>query len=118
MCAVNQEGIIVKLIDAGKTVAAATLIGAALPLVSAGIAHASPGAIGPHTWCPGQHLPAPDVQWDMSVCHTFYTLFGDGAKGNVGRYTWDGDNPPVDPAAIDRPPNNCGLFFCADPGGH
>jgi hypothetical protein len=100
--------------------AAAAILSGSVMLTSiafATVADASPGAIGPSQWCPGQRLPQPDIVWDMSVCHTFYTVFG-GAKGNVGQYTWEGDNPPVAPDQIDHPPHNCGLFGCVDPGGH
>jgi len=67
-----------------------------------------PAPAGPiqHKWCPGQPLPndgtsadgvAHQVDWDMSVCHTYV---GVGyQQGNVGDYIWDlaGGPPPPPP---------------------
>jgi hypothetical protein len=83
---------------------------------STGIAHA--GYSGPYTWCPpGQGpshpLPADDneVHWNQHICHTFYSV--DWRLGNVYPNIYEGDNPPGQPS---RPPFNCGLFYCPDPG--
>jgi hypothetical protein len=46
----------------------------------------------PHEWCPGQHLPMPDVVWNMSVCHHWYWV-PVGGMGNVGQFVWEGDAP-------------------------
>jgi hypothetical protein len=67
---------------------------------------------GPHHWCPGQPTaitydltggPGDGVQWDWSVCHTWYWVTV--PEGNVpirnprgvivpNGNIWDGDNPP------------------------
>jgi hypothetical protein len=64
--------------------------------LSAGTAHADWGG-GPYRWCPGQPLPQTGdphqpVVWDMNTCHTCYRVGPN--QGNVGRYIWDGPNPP------------------------
>lgn len=62
---------------------------------------------GPYTWCPGQPKsaymppggvpgpasPGPTINWDWSVCHTFWAV--QWGQGNVGSSIWDGDNPPA-----------------------
>ena len=49
---------------------------------AAGPAQADPGdpfSAQPHSWCPGQALPFPGMQWDMGACHTWYEVpFGQG----------------------------------------
>lgn len=75
--------------------------------LAAGTAQASP--VGPYTWCPGQstdaHMPpggapgpaspGPRVEWDWSVCHTFWLVtWGDGNVGGPDRTIWDGADPP------------------------
>lgn len=76
-----------------------------------------PAPAGPvsHKWCPGQPLPNDGtsaegvphmVDWDMSVCHTYYNV--GYQQGNVGDYVWDaaGGPPP--------PPRQCPpiAFMC------
>jgi hypothetical protein len=47
--------------------------------LAAGTAQADPFAAQPHSWCPGQALPFNNIQWDIGVCHTWYTVpFGQG----------------------------------------
>jgi hypothetical protein len=47
--------------------------------LAAGTAQADPFAAQPHSWCPGHALPFNNIQWDMGVCHTWYTVpFGQG----------------------------------------
>src|ERR1700739_525941 len=64
--------------------------------LAAGTAQAEPGfaqshrpvpdkARGPYQWCPGQRLPADDVVWDMSVCHTWYWV-DYGFQANRGQF--------------------------------
>ena len=73
----------------------------------AGTAQADPFAAQPHSWCPGQALPFNNIQWDMGVCHTWYTVpFG---QGNVRMVDLHGN--PLDsfisadlPAPILTPP--------------
>ena len=72
-----------RLVAAALATAAGAL---AATLVTPATASADPGASGPYTWCPGQvHYFAGDnvPNWDWSICHTYYTVFG-GAPGNVG----------------------------------
>jgi hypothetical protein len=86
--------------------------------LAAGTAQAEPG--GPHRWCPGQSMEWPtgpfnQVAWDMSVCHTWWTVgYGQGnVASNYGPTPpgvpsiWDGDDPPA-PA----PPQPCIIPFC------
>ena len=64
---------------------------------------------GPNQWCPGDSLfhltqnhVADPINWDMSVCHTYYYVpFG---KGNAGYRIWDGPNPPGPQVPIQAPP--------------
>jgi hypothetical protein len=43
------------------------------------------------SWCPGERLPQPDVKWDMSVCHEWFTASGDTYGGiKVGFFTREG----------------------------
>jgi hypothetical protein len=55
--------------------------------------------------------PGASYVWDMSVCHTWWTTYGN--HGNVpSKYgfpsnIWEGDEPPPGP---DGP--NCALFIC------
>jgi len=58
--------------------------------LSAASAEAQPFTPQPNNWCPGQALPFSNIQWDMSACHTWYTVpFGQGnvrmvdLKGNL-----------------------------------
>lgn len=44
-----------------------------------------------YSWCPGERLPQPDVQWDMTVCHEWFTTHFDGYGGTpVGYMTREG----------------------------
>jgi hypothetical protein len=80
--------------------------GTAQAVCSPGAAVVNGMCYGPNHWCPGQSLyvsqggPNRDVNWDMSVCHTWYWV-ADG-DGNVSPQVWDGDNPP--PPAAPPPP--------------
>jgi hypothetical protein len=78
--------------------------------LAAGTAQAEPGfaqshgpvpdkARGPYQWCPGQRLPADDVVWDMSVCHTWYWV-DYGFQANRGQFVYEGDTPPPDLGCI------------------
>jgi hypothetical protein len=79
-------------------------------VLAAGTALAEPGfaqshgpvpdkARGPYQWCPGQRLPADDVVWDMSVCHTWYWV-DYGFQANRGQFVYEGDTPPPDLGCI------------------
>lgn len=82
----------------------ATALGlAGLGLAAAGPAYATtPTGPGPavyctfdgecsHSWCPGERLPQPDVKWDMTVCHEWFTTSGDTYGGiKVGSITREG----------------------------
>jgi hypothetical protein len=103
-----------------RALAAALLSGAGAftgILMTPAIAQAEPQATGPQTWCPGQYFsPVSPPNWDWNVCHTYWNVLG--MEGNVSPYIWEGEAPP--PAAagnLRRPPVNCGLFYCQDPGG-
>ncbi|MBX7431853.1 hypothetical protein JDV09_06980 [Mycobacterium sp. Y57] len=100
---------------------AAALISAAVScaglMLTPAIAHAEPFAKGPYTWCPGQpkNFDMSDPpNWDWNVCHTYWNVMG--VPGNVSQYVFEGAVPPVDPQYVHRPPTNCGLFYCQDPG--
>ncbi len=54
---------------------------------------AEANARGPYQWCPGQHLPEGDVNWDMHSCHTWYRV-DDGFQANRGQFVYEGDSPP------------------------
>jgi hypothetical protein len=111
-----------------KRVAAAALLAGAGALsglvLTPATADANPDArgTGPFTWCPGQHQGfaggGPDrPAWDWNVCHTYWWVHG--TPGNVAPSVWEGALPPADIPLenLSRPPFNCGLFFCQDPGG-
>ena len=62
--------------------------------LGAGVAQAYPMCTPNGTcatqWCPGRSLPAPDVKWDMTVCHDFLSNPYPGAV-QVGSRTWEGE---------------------------
>ena len=74
------------------TVLVSGVLGLAGLGLAAGTAQAAPR--GPYQWCPGQPLPATDVNWDMSVCHTWYRV-DSGFQANVGSFVYEGDRPPA-----------------------
>jgi hypothetical protein len=68
----SVKGFVSSVVLAGGM--AVTLLG-----LTAALAEADPFAAQPHSWCPGQGLPFPGIQWDMGVCHTWYEVpFGQG----------------------------------------
>jgi hypothetical protein len=89
------------------TVVAAGAVTTAGLVLSANTAQADPFAAQPHSWCPGEALPFDNIQWDMSMCHTWYYVpFG---QGNVRMVDLKGN--PLDsfiaadgPAPILTPP--------------
>lgn len=109
-----------------RSTAAALLAGAAaltsLTLTPA-TAQADPDAraTGPFTWCPGQYQGfasgSERPNWDWNVCHTYWWSYG--VPGNVAPSVWEGALPPAEVPLVNltRPPVNCGLFYCQDPGG-
>ncbi|KAA0095957.1 hypothetical protein CIW49_20625 [Mycolicibacterium sp. P1-18] len=110
-----------------RAAAAALLAGAgalAGTVLSPATAQADPGrATGPFTWCPGQYqgfTPSGPGRpnWDWNVCHTYWWVYGEPG-GNVAESVWEGGLPPaqIPLENLTRPPVNCGLFFCQDPGG-
>src|ERR1700761_3376601 len=87
-------------------IVAGALVSSGLAAAAIGLAaHANAtGPVGPLNWCPGQHLPQPDVHWNMNSCHSYYYVYA--GQGNVGdgslggnNSVWEGPNPPVGPAA-------------------
>ena len=69
--------------------------------LDAGAAQAYPQCTGNGTcatqWCPGQRLPAPDVNWDMIVCHDWLGHPYPGTT-QVGANTWEGN--PCEPGSF------------------
>ena len=51
----------------------------------------TPQGICSTQWCPGQRLPAPDVQWDMTVCHDWMSNPHDAEAVQVGSHVWEGE---------------------------
>ncbi len=90
-----------------KQIAAGALLsgGLAFTGLEPAMATAHADTFPPHHWCPGQSKNLPNgpgefVNWDWTVCHTWYgTQYG---MGNVNYVwgapasVWDGDNPPVE----------------------
>ena len=74
------------------TVGMSGVLGLAGLGLAAGIAQSAP--LGPYQWCPGEALPATDVNWDMSVCHTWYRV-DPGFQANVRSFVYEGDRPPA-----------------------
>lgn len=104
------------------TAVAAGAAAAGLAL-GAGAAQADTFTPPPNNWCPGQALPFNNIQWDMSVCHTWYIVpFGKGnvrmvdLKGNpLDSFIADGP-PPVLTAAPPPPGKPPGTPFCSPRG--
>ena len=93
-----------KPIIAGAALAGGVaLVGSGL---SAGVAQAypmcTPNGTCASQWCPGKRLPAPDVSWDMNVCHDWLSNPYPGAV-QVGARVWEG-NPcgPASPVCFPR----------------
>jgi hypothetical protein len=93
-----------KTIHRRKRIVAGALLSSGLALAGLGLsaeANAT-GPVGPFTWCPGQPLPKPDVNWGMGGCHTYYYVnmgqgnVGDGSNGGINN-VWEGTNPPEGP---------------------
>ncbi len=107
---------------AGTVASAVTLAG--LALGAAGPAQADTFAADPHTWCPGEALPFSNIQWDMSMCHTWYTVpFGQGnvrmvdLKGNpLDSFISADIAPPVFEKPPPPPPLPPGPPFCTPRG--
>jgi hypothetical protein len=69
--------------------------------LSAGVAQALP------SWCPGQPLPNPDVNWDMGLCH-YYSVDPTGAVSPIGDFYPRGVHPrPADPNWCTNNPIQC-----------
>ena len=90
--------------------ATTVLVSGGLAGVGAGTAQACNGAwgacgYGPNRWCPGNSLyfdqggPYQGVQWDMSVCHTWYRVAqgaGNVPEGpNNSSDVWEGPESPA-----------------------
>ncbi|MGE2814956.1 hypothetical protein ACQI5H_07390 [Mycobacterium heidelbergense] len=85
--------------------------------LSAGTAHAQPGATPLAQWCPGQPIPGPHGQagiigdWDMNACHEWHFAWHDfppGPNGMIeqGPMPHDPSCPPW--ATIFSGPAQCG----------
>ena len=88
----RREPIMNRTSRLAATVLVSGVLGLAGLGLAAGTAQAAPR--GPYQWCPGQPLPATDVNWDMSVCHTWYRV-DSGFQANVGSFVYEGDRPPA-----------------------
>jgi alkanesulfonate monooxygenase SsuD/methylene tetrahydromethanopterin reductase-like flavin-dependent oxidoreductase (luciferase family) len=92
--------------------------------LAAGTAQANPFAAQPHSWCPRQALPFNNIQWDMEVCHTWYTVpFGQGnvrmvdLRGNPLDSFISADIPaPMLTPPPPPPPPPPGTPFCSPRG--
>jgi len=92
------------------------LAGAALAAFTAvsglGMATAHADTRAPRHWCPGDPkqglaIPSQFVDWDWSICHTWYeTNYGMGNLTAQGRpiSAWDGDNPPIEAITVRQCP--------------
>ena len=78
-----------------KRIIAGTVLSGSLAVAAVGLAGgtAEANTRGPYQWCPGQHLPATDVVWDMNVCHTWYWV-DYGFQANRGQFVYEGPTPP------------------------
>jgi hypothetical protein len=74
--------------------ATAVLVSGGLGL--AGLALAAGTAQALPSWCPGQPLPNPDVDWDMGLCH-YYGVDGAGVVNAIGDFYPPGVRPPPSP---------------------
>lgn len=86
-------------------------------------AHGDPFSPQPQHWCPGQGLPFSGMQWDMSVCHTWYMV--PVGQGNVRMNSVQGtpvgsfvsaDAPPPIFEAPPSPPQPPPHPFCTPRG--
>jgi hypothetical protein len=69
--------------------------------LSAGTAQALP------SWCPGQPLPAPNVNWDMGLCHNYEVNPNSGVTA-IGDFYPPGVRPrPGDPHWCANHPVQC-----------
>ena len=106
-----------------RAAAAAAGVAVAALALGAGVAQADTFTPQPHSWCPGQGLPFNNIQWDMSVCHTWYYVpFGQGnvrmvdLHGNpLSSFIADGP-PPVETAPPPPPGPPRGTPFCSPRG--
>jgi len=67
-----------------KKIAAAALLSGCLSVAAVGLGAGAAHADGPHSWCPGDPKNMPyivnqDVDWDWTVCHTWYATTTDTA---------------------------------------
>jgi hypothetical protein len=106
------------------TVAVSGAVALAGLALGAGAAQADPFPAQPHSWCPGEALPFNNIQWDMGVCHTWYTVpFGQGnvrmvdLKGNPLDSFISADIPaPMLTPPPPPPPLPPGTPFCSPRG--
>jgi hypothetical protein len=106
------------------TVVAAGAVTTAGLLLGVGAAQADTFSAQPHSWCPGEALPFNNIQWDMKMCHTWYTVpFGQGnvrmvdLKGNpLDSFIAADIAAPVFEAPPPPPPLPPGTPFCSPRG--
>ena len=107
-----------------RRAAAAFAAGAAVAGLALGAGSAQADPEQGHGWCPGQALPFSNIQWDMSVCHTWYYVpFGQGnvrmvdLKGNpLDSFIYADGPAPVFAPAPPPPQKPPGTPFCSPRG--
>jgi hypothetical protein len=99
-----------------KRIIAGALLSGGIAAAGLGLASGTAQANNWIHWCPGAD-PVGGVgvayqieNWDYNVCHD-YTHANGGIVDQSGFHNY---TIPAEPGH--RPPFNCGLFFCVDPG--
>jgi hypothetical protein len=99
-----------------KRIVAGALLFGGVAAAGLGLAAGTAQATNWIHWCPGDPpIGGTEVayqidNWDYNVCHD-YTHANGGIVDQNGFHNY---TIPDEPGH--RPPSNCGLFFCADPG--
>ena len=99
------EGINVRSMKRGIAGLATTLVlSGGLGLAGLGLAAGTAQALP--SWCPGQPLPAPNVNWDMGLCHNYRV--DPGGVTAIGDFYPPGVRPrPADPHWCANHPVQC-----------
>jgi hypothetical protein len=80
----------------------AVAIGGLKPVIAQADPLCTPNGTCASQWCPGKTLPAPDVKWDMNVCHDWTSHPYPGSV-QVGARVWEGEPcGPVSPVCFPR----------------
>jgi len=64
-----------------RKIAVSALLSGGLALAGLGVAAGTAHADGPYHWCPGDpknmpYVPNGEIDWDWSICHTWYPAAG------------------------------------------